>query len=137
MKTLSFLFSTALSFVLIGLAYWLLSKLFPWYMVLHGFWYYFLMFWFAFLTYRFFLSNLELFRLRKTILLMVGNSTLSWIRAILLILLSICGCLYVVNFGTLNADYAISELIGYLVFILLTIQLTFSLIFQLLSSGDK
>ena len=136
MKILSFLFSFLLSLLLIGVAFWLLGKLFPWYMGLKGFWFYFLMFCFAILTYRFFFTNFALFRLRKTIINLLGNSFLKWLRVIILILFSLSGCIYVINSWILNPGYSTWEFIGYWVFVLLIVQLTLNLIFQLSSGGE-
>lgn len=137
MKLLRFLFFFLISFLLIGFFYWLLGKLFKWYMELIGFWFYFLMFSFAFLTYRFLLSNLAMFRLRKTIITMLGDSVFNWARATILILLSIYGCIYVIESYSLKTTYSNWTFIGYWLFILFIIQLTFNLIFQLLTAGDK
>ena len=136
MKILSFLLFFAISFLLIGVSYWLLAKLFIWFIPLTGFWFYLLLIWFAFLSYRFSLTNIKLFRLRK-IALKIDNSILKWIRTIPLVILSICGMIYIFKMGILPSDYSITMLIGYFCFIYLMIQLTINLIFTLLSGSDS
>lgn len=137
MKFLRFILFLTLSLLTIGLAYWLLGKLFPWFMGLTGFWFFFLLFVFASLTYRFFFTNLALFRLRKTVIMFLGNSPLNWTRAFILIFYSLFGFIYVFNSYTLIVEHSTWELIAYWVFILLILQLTINMMFQLLSSGDK
>ena len=130
MKTVGFISFALLSFLLITVGYWLLGKLFAWYIWLNGLWFYFLTFWFAFLTYRFALTNLALFRLRKTIFVFLSNSVLKWSKQILLILLTVYGCIYVGNVAGLQTGYSTWQFVGYWIFMLLTIQLTINLIFQ-------
>lgn len=137
MKFLRFILFLAYSLVAIGVAYWILGKLFPWFMGLSGFWFYFLSFLFAFLAYRFFFTNLALFRLRKTVSMFLGNSPLNWIRAFLLIFYCLFGFIYVFNSYTLKAEYSTWDFIAYWIFVLLILQLTISMMFQLLSSRNN
>lgn len=137
MKILRFILFLALSLLTIGFAYWLLSKLFPWFMVLTGFWFYFLLFVFASLTYRFFFTNLALFRLRKTVMMFLGNSPLNWIKAFILIFYSLFGFVYVANSYSLKPEHSTWEFISYWIFILMILQLTINMMFQLLSDGDN
>jgi hypothetical protein len=137
MKFLRFILFLALSLVMIGVAYWLLSMLFPWFMGLSGFWFFFLLFVFASFAYRFFFTNLALFRLRKTVLMFLGNSPLNWTRAFILIFYSLFGFVYVFNSYALKTEHSTWDFIAYWVFVLLILQLTINMMFQLLSSGDN